>query len=153
MENNRVDMIINVLCQKRSGWYNIIFWSSVYKPHIQWLSSSTIRWIQTRNLPCFPQTFPTWLLFFWFILGVLLRNFDTTIAVGASVTKNKSKSPILLISKVQNESTLQNISLKIIWLSSIYLTFWPGHLGRNLTFLTTDIMNSRNIAIKFVKVK
>ena len=51
----------------------------------------------------------------------------TSITLWTVVTKNQSTFSIHLRSKVPNESTLQNISLRFICLSSIFLTFLPGY--------------------------
>ena len=105
------------------------------------------------KLNIFPQTFPTWLLLFWFTIGLLLRHFDTSITVFTVDTNNTSPLSIHLRSNNPKIPTLQNISLEFIWMLSIYLTFLPGHLGRNLAVRRTLIMISHNIAITFGKLK
>ena len=89
-------------------------------------------WYTYMNLTLFPPDFFHVSLVLLVHSCHLLRNFDTSITVWTVVTKNTSPLSIHMRSKVPNESTLQNISLKFIWLLSISLTFWPGHPEKTL---------------------
>ena len=110
-------------------------------------------WNLDMNLTLFPPDF------FHMALVLLVyswpppNSFSTSITMWNFVTKNTIPLSTHMIIKVPNESTLQNISLKLIWLSSIPLTFWPGHPGRNLAVPTTPIVNYHNITNNYGKVK